>query len=204
MERYFPIGDIHQFGWSKVTQLSTECADDSSGTDLANQKQSIKSSIHMQTYPELALHEIPKVECTAQKHPKKKWASNEPTHPNPENSLTHRIGAWREKSEKKSLIEDMKEEATKKGWIHEVAVSDSQKKYQIAAGYLSKIKRCSGALEVMQKVGTSPDVTIEVIQDLIVDTIIDVIQGSPFLYNYIFFYQRICSFEIIFVEEFNI
>lgn len=157
-------------------------------------------------FQELALHKMPKVERTAQKHPKKKQASDEPIHPNPENSFTHENRCLKKEiKEKKSLIEDMKEEAIERAWIHEVAISNSQKKDQIIARYRSKIKRCSRALEVMQKEWTSPDVTIEVIWDLIVDTISWCYSGkSVFLYKHLFLSMKMFLWDHICRNEFNI
>lgn len=65
----------------------------------------------------------------------------------------------------------MKEEAEKKARTHEVAIADIQIKDRIIAEYCSKKKRCSRALKVIQNVGTSPDVMIEIIRDLLDDII---------------------------------
>lgn len=67
-------------------------------------------------------------------------------------------------------MEDMKEEVAKRPRLHEIAVPD-KKKDQVIAGYLSRTKRCSRALDLIQKAWTSPNVVIEVIRDLIVDII---------------------------------
>lgn len=72
---------------------------------------------------------------------------------------------------KKALIEDMSEEAAKRARIHESTVSDRQKKDQVITAYRSKTGRCNRAFEIMLKVGTSPDVVIEVIRDLIANII---------------------------------
>lgn len=67
-------------------------------------------------------------------------------------------------------MEDMKEEVAKRPRLHETAVPD-KKKDQVIAGYLSRTKRCSRLLDLIQKAWTSPNVVIEVIRDLIVDII---------------------------------
>lgn len=71
---------------------------------------------------EPALHEIVEVNHTAQQHLKKKRVFDKTIHPNPENSLAHKLKCLkREVEEQKDLIEDMTEEAVKRARIHKAA-----------------------------------------------------------------------------------
>lgn len=51
--------------------------------------------------------------------------------------------------------------------IHEAVDANIQNRDQIIANYQDKANRCSCALEVMLKVGTSKDMMVDVIRDLI-------------------------------------
>lgn len=62
-----------------------------------------------------------------------------------------------------NLIEDMKEEAAKKGPDPRDSHIRKSKKDQLISGYHSKSERCKRALEMMHKVGTSLNVIVEVI-----------------------------------------
>lgn len=73
--------------------------------------------------------------------------------------------------ELRTLIENLKEEAATRTQIHEEVVSEIQKKDQIISDYNDKAERCKQALEMMQRVETSPNVIFEVISDLVTDTI---------------------------------
>lgn len=69
----------------------------------------------------------------------------------------------REVEEQKALIDDMKEDVSKKARIHETAVLESHKKDQLISRYGSKVERCKQALEMMQRAGTPPSIIIKVI-----------------------------------------
>lgn len=55
--------------------------------------------------------------------------------------------------------------------IYETPFTDIQSRDQINASYQDTAKRCSHAIEVMLKVGTSKDMVIDVIRDLIANII---------------------------------
>lgn len=131
-------------------QLSTECVDALSIIDLA--KHSIGHQACKRKVRESSLHELVKVHYPTQHHLKKKGASEESVHLTSENRLARRVECLERKVEElKTLIKDMKEEASCRALIHEAVVLESQKKDHLISEYHSKAKRCKRALEICRE-----------------------------------------------------